>query len=71
MSGDHRPELLAGSGLVSGLREEEDSGEDTDDLIEDARNFVTIGRRWAKIKTKAFHMEKRELFLHSLCTACI
>jgi hypothetical protein len=48
--------LEAGSGLVRGRRDDEDSGEDTDDLIEDARNFVTIGRRWAKIKTKAFHM---------------
>jgi hypothetical protein len=44
--------VVAGSGLVSGFREDEDSGEDTDDLIEDARNFVTIGRRSANIKRK-------------------
>ncbi len=51
-SGDYRPELEAGSGLVRGCGDDEDSGEDTDDLIEDARNFVTIGRRWANKKRK-------------------
>jgi hypothetical protein len=27
-------------------RDNSDSGDDTDDLIEDARNFVLIARRW-------------------------
>ena len=40
-----------------------DSGDDTDDLIEDARNFVMIGR--SRLVVQAFILEATLVFLYS------
>ena len=62
LSGDYRSHLvpLTGSSIVSpSSADNSDSGDDTDDLIEDARNFVMIGRR---LVVKAFILEATFVF---------
>ena len=62
LSGDYRSHLvpLTGSSIVSpSSADNSDSGDDTDDLIEDARNFVMIGRR---LVVQAFILEATLVF---------